>query len=289
VPTLTTLVNFDSSGNGAWLPRAGLLTDASGNLFGVTGGGGPNNSGTILEIANTGTFANPVYASAATTLAVFDGTNGSNLLFGSLIVDGDGNLFGAAANGGANGIGTVYELAKTPTGYASTPTVLTSFSGPDGSFPYGGLVADAAGNLIGTTNQGGTFLSGSSGNLGHGVVYEIAKTPTGYASTPTVLLDFDGPGGYGAYPDDTLIADSAGDLFGTASDSGIGTGTIFEIPKTPSGYGTATVLVAFNGADGFNPANGLVADTNGNLFGSTLNGGANGHGVVYELAKTPSG
>ena len=95
---------------------------------------------------------------------------------GSLLVDSRGDLFGTTAGGGVFGLGTVFELVKTSTGYASTPTILASFDGVDGGAPEGSLLADAEGDLFGTTRHG-------PGNIG-GTVFEIVKTPAGYGNTP---------------------------------------------------------------------------------------------------------
>ncbi len=141
-----------------------------------------------------------------TTLVNFNGTDGANSQ-GGLMVDAEGDLFGATYQGGAYRGGDVFEIAKTSAGYATTPTVLASF----GSYPIGGLIADAAGDLFGTTQYGGAYGS----PYGDGTVFEIAKTSDGYASTPTVLASFDGADGHA--PVAGLIADAAGDLFGTTS------------------------------------------------------------------------
>ena len=102
----------------------------------------------------------------------------------------------------------MFEIAKTGSGYASTPTTLVSFNGTNGEDPDAGLIADAAGDLFGTTVSGGAN--------GDGTVFEIAKTGSGYASTPTTLVSFNGTNGDGPYAG--LIADAAGDLFGTTAD-----------------------------------------------------------------------
>jgi VCBS repeat-containing protein len=112
-----------------------------------------------------------------------------------------------------------------------TLNTLISFEGFDGANPFGGLIADAAGDLFGTTEFGGT-----TGATGLGTVFEIVKTASGYASTPTVLVSFSGPDG--ANPQGDLIADAAGDLFGTTFVGGAGVGTVFEI--TGSGFVVAT-------------------------------------------------
>jgi uncharacterized repeat protein (TIGR03803 family) len=118
-----------------------------------------------------------------TTLTSFGGTNGANP-DGHLIANANGNLFGTTVSGGTNNDCTVFEIANTGTGYASTPITLISFNGTNGLNPVSGLIADANGNLFGTTENGGAY--------GLGTVFEIAKTATGYASTPTTLLTFNG-------------------------------------------------------------------------------------------------
>src|SRR5438309_1496875 len=135
-----------------------------------------------------------------TTLATFNGYDGANP-YGGLVADANGNLFGTTLSGGANGNGTVFEIAKTATGYASATTLVT-FNYADGANPFGGLIADANGYLFGTTSGGGVF--------GGGTVFEIAKTATGYASTPTTLVNFNSADG--AYPYASLIADANGNL-----------------------------------------------------------------------------
>jgi hypothetical protein len=106
--------------------------------------------------------------------------------------------------GGSSDLGTVFEIAKTAQGYASTPTTLVSFNGTNGSQPYAGLIVDAHGDLFGTTAYGGNGYG--NGGLGVGTVFEIAKTGNGYASTPTTLVSFNGTNG--ANPFGSLIADA---------------------------------------------------------------------------------
>jgi uncharacterized repeat protein (TIGR03803 family) len=299
----TTLVSFcslpncaDGSGPTEFAP---LIADANGNLFGTTGfggagayGGNPNGAGTVFEIVKTASG----YASTPTTLVSFcslpncaDGATP----YAGLIADANGNLFGTTSGGGAYagiyGGGTVFEIVKTASGYATTPTILYSFCAQtnctDGSGPLGGLIADANGNLFGTTGTGGA-------NNDAGTVFEIVKTASGYASTPTILVSFGSLPADGALPVAALIADANGNLFGTTSEGGASGyyGTVFEIVKTASGYASTPItLVSFcslpNCADGANPNGGVIADANGNLFGTT----ALGLGTVFEIAKTASG
>jgi hypothetical protein len=185
-PELTTLVSFNGlpppNSNGA-NPAAGLIADAQGDLFGTTYAGGvysgpsfPSGFGTVFEVVKTAHG----YASTPTTLVSFNGANGQ-LPAAGLIADAHGDLFGTTSGGGASP-GTVFEVVKTAHGYASTPTTLVNFNGTNGYAPLAGLIADAHGDLFGTTAAGGA-------NDG-GTVFEIVKTANGYASTPTTLVSF---------------------------------------------------------------------------------------------------
>jgi uncharacterized repeat protein (TIGR03803 family) len=275
--TLETLVSF--SGPGIAEPEGSLIADANGNLFGTTAEGGTSNYGSVFEIAKDSTTSSG-YASTPTTLVSFDDSDGP-FPAADLIADATGNLFGTTLYGG--GYGSVFEIAKdstTSTGYASTPKTLVSFDDSDGAFPFAGLIADANGNLFGTTAEGGTS--------NYGTVFEIAKTSTGYASTPTTLVSFDGNDG--ASPFAGLIADASGNLYGTTVNGGASeVGTVFEIARdstTSTGYAsTPKTLVSFDVSDGSVPAAGLIADANGNLYGTTINGGASGVGTVFEIAR----
>jgi hypothetical protein len=276
-PALTTLVSFSST-TGAG-PFGSLIADANGNLFGTTRSGGANNVGTVFEIVKTGAG----YSSTPITLVNFDGSNGANP-FDSLIADASGNLFGTTYLGGANNAGTVFEIVKTGAGYSSTPTTLVNFDTTNGLKPQSSLIADANGNLFGTT-AGEPFVFP---NPTAGTVFEIVKTGAGYSSTPTTLVNFDFTNG--ASPTGSLIADANGNLFGTTSGGGYGAGTVFEIVKTGAGYSsTPTTLVNFNITYGASPIGSLIADANGNLFGTTYVGGTYGAGTVFEIVKTGAG
>jgi T5SS/PEP-CTERM-associated repeat protein len=270
-PVLTTLVNFDQSDGQN--PNGGLIADAAGDLFGMASSGGANGDGTVFEIP----YIDGSYASTPTTLVTFNGANGANPYAG-LLVNAAGDLFGSTQNGGANGDGTVFEIIKTSTGYASTPSTLVTFNGANGANPLGDLIADTAGDLIGMTFEGGANNDGT--------VFEIAQTGTGYTSTPTALATFNGTNG--ANPEGGLIADAAGDLFGTTAEGGTnGDGTVFELVNNGTSY-TLTTLVSFNATDGETPIVGLIADAAGDLFGATAAGGTYGDGTVFEIVKTAS-
>ena len=261
-------------GSNGGVPKSNLIVDAAGDLFGTTSGYGPGGYGTVFEIAKT--------ASTPITLVSFNNADGSSP--SSLIADAAGDLFGTTSGGGTSSYGTVFEIAKTATGYASTPTTLVNFNyaNGDGITPRAGLIMDGAGDLFGTT-QGGGKIGGVNDDLG--TVFEIAKTATGYASTPTTLVSFNGTDGSG--PVGGLIADAAGDLFGTTSKGGLNYGTVFEIAKTATGYAsTPTTLASFNVNNGDAPEVSLVADTAGDLFGTTSGGGTGSYGTVFEITNS---
>ena len=121
-----------------------------------------------------------------------------------MIIDAAGDLFGTTFLGGANELGTVFEIPKTADGYGALET-LVNFDGADGSLPEATLMADAAGDLFGTTTGGGA--------AGGGTAFEIKKTAAGYAGTPTILVSFNNASEI--TPTSALVADFAGDLFGT--------------------------------------------------------------------------
>jgi uncharacterized repeat protein (TIGR03803 family) len=179
-----------------------------------------------------------------------------------LILDGDGNLYGTATEGGALNQGTVFKL--TPKGKLK---VLHSFDGGnDGRFPTGGLIMDGDGNLYGTTPGGGVNIAGTAFKL----------TPKGKLK---VLHAFSGSDG--ANPVGSLVMDSAGDLYGATSAGGAGDasdGTVYRI----SAGGKEKVLHSFDAdvdiTDGFRPSSGLIIDAGGGLYGVTAEGGNNGGG-----------
>jgi uncharacterized repeat protein (TIGR03803 family) len=210
------------------------------------------------------------------TIVSFTGVDGAQPLAG-LITDAAGDLLGTTEHGGADSYGTVFEIKKTKSGYADKPTTLVSFAGSDGYYPAGALLADAAGDVFGTTYFGGAGQAGT--------VFEIAKTRHGFAGAPTTLVDFDQTDG--ANPGAALIADAAGDLFGTTTNGGpYYAGTVFEIVKTRHGYaGAPTTLVTFTVGDGEYATGSLIIDAAGDLFGTTELGGAHGDGTAFEIAR----
>jgi uncharacterized repeat protein (TIGR03803 family) len=197
--------------------------------------------------------------------------DGANPRYVTPVLDTAGNLYGTTEYGGAYSFGTVFEV--TPSG---TKKILHSFdvNGTDGAYPVASLLM-YRGNLYGTTVEGGTD------NI-DGTVFELKHTTKGW--TETILHSF-GTSGDGSQPYCALIADTAGNLYGTTNVGGAySKGTVFELTAS----GTESVLWSFgNGTDGANPIGGVVRDASGNLYGTTEYGGAYGYGTVFKLA--PSG
>ncbi|MFZ4408304.1 MAG: choice-of-anchor tandem repeat GloVer-containing protein [Paracraurococcus sp.] len=204
-------------------------------------------------------------------------------------IDTAGNLFGTTTFG-ATGYGTVFVLKVSA--YASSPITLYDFGispATNGFFPIGGLISDNQGNLFGTTNSGGLYWRGAA--------FEIVKTANGYASSPKIIASFNSTDGNN--PNVILsMVDSQGNLIGTTeysdlmgSNPGVsGYGSIVAILKTSSGYASSPItLVSFNGTNGANPRGGLIADSFGNLYGTTSQGGAFGRGTVFEIIATAHG
>jgi uncharacterized repeat protein (TIGR03803 family) len=208
----------------------------------------------------------------------FKSGNDGSQPYASLILDRQGNLYGTTTIDGAYSNGTVFKVS--PTG---KETVLHSFTGTggDGAFPIAPLVRDTAGNLYGTTENGGLF-GGACGAYGCGIVFRVS--PTG---KETVLYRFTNSGGDGANPEQGLVRDAAGNLYGTTFFGGAyGKGTVFKVDPSDK----ETVLYSFGSStgDGSRPWGGsLVRDSAGNLYGTTVFGGSGGAGTVFKL--DPSG
>ena len=261
---------FECGTDGA-TPRAGVVIDKMGNLYGTTqdgGGDGCNGGGcgTVFKIASDGTEI---------VLHAFSGGEEGAGLFGPLILDKAGSLYGMTYSGGGTdcggqGCGTIFKLA--PNG---SLTVLYAFKGAsDGSGSQAGLVRDKTGNLFGTTTAGGG--TGCAGGRGCGTAFVLTKD-----GTETVLHAFTG-GKDGGYPSAALIKDAAGNFFSTTPIGGKHDyGTVFKL--TPDG--AETVLHSFSGKrDGGEPNASLIADMAGNLYGTTTYGGAYNWGTAFKLA-----
>jgi uncharacterized repeat protein (TIGR03803 family) len=160
---------------------------------------------------------------------------------------------------------------------AQTVTALHSFGGSgDGTYPAG-LIADSSGNLYGTTDGGGAS--------GYGTVFELVNSSGTYSEK--VLYSFTDSNGDGATPEAGVIIDSSGNLYGTTYSGGMNNGgTVFELVNSSGTY-TEQILHSFSpqSSDGANPYAGLIMDSSGNLYGTTISGGTGG-GVVFELVNS---
>jgi uncharacterized repeat protein (TIGR03803 family) len=263
-------------------PDAGLVSDASGNLYGTTSTGGAQGGsyGTVFELM-------PKLGGGWTEqiLHSFVPDRGDGAYPGAgLIFDTAGNLYSTTASGGVYGYGTVFELTPQAGG-GWTETILHSFplnQSNDGFSPGTGLTFDAIGNICGTTSVGGsgTCLADEF-FTGCGTVFELARQ-AGW--TESVLYSFNNNGSDGTYPSSGLIFDAAGNLYAATSYGGngrcllasyAGCGTVFELIHQGGGNWTETVLHSFNGRDGYRPGD-LIFDGAGNLYGTTSFGGATG-------------
>jgi uncharacterized repeat protein (TIGR03803 family) len=268
---LTTLHSFNSTD----YPIARLVQATDGNFYGTTQGGGTSTAcgfgcGTVFKITPSGTL---------TTLYSFCSQSGCTdgaEPYEGLIQATDGNFYGTTLFGGAStacaggGCGTVFKI--TPSG---TLTTLHSFDDTDGYYPQAALVQATNGNLYGTTPGGGAYQEGT--------VFKITSS-----GKLTTLHSFDGTDG--AIPYAGLVQATNGNLYGTTSGGGgYQEGTVFKITSS----GKLTTLHSFHGPPGGAiPNAGLVQATDGNFYGTTINGGTStacggGCGTVFKI--TPSG
>ena len=235
-------------------------------------------------------LANGAWAAGALHVMQAFGTGnwlqGSDLYAG-FILDSQGNLYGAAEAGGTHGFGVVYKLSPS-TGGGWTETVLYNFEGgaQDGASPHATLMADSAGNLYGTTVNGGP--AGATCRNGCGAVFML--TPAAGHWQESVLYRFTG-GADGAIPYAGVAMDSAGNLYGaTISGGASNAGVVYRLTPGATREWTQTVLYSFGGRpDGAAPYPTPVLDAAGNLYGTTNTGGAHNAGIVYMLAPQPDG
>jgi uncharacterized repeat protein (TIGR03803 family) len=287
------LYSFHTSGKDGYEPYAGLVFDRAGNLYGATTTGGVYNGGTVFELS-----PNPNGSWTRKILHQFTlFGSGGYAPYASLVLDAAGNLYGTTAYGGSVDLGTVFELTPTQGG-SWKEKVLYSFGrfASDGAIPFSGVTFDVAGNLYGTTSRGGTECFGS----GCGAVFELTPTAGG-GWKEKILYRFQLNGVDGISPLGGVILDTAGNLYGTASQGGgpqcvgdgggPGCGTVFKLTPNADGTWTQTVIYAFGGSssDGIYPYSALVFDKAGNLYGTTYEGGTSYQGTVFELTPQVGG
>lgn len=275
-----TIFVFPADGSGGNLPAGGLISDAAGNLYGVTESGGTFDHGTVFKLS----FENGAWSE--TVLYSFgavpnDGAGPAS----ALLFDGAGNLYGTTSGGGSTNNGTVFKLAPDGNG-GWTESILHAFNGKDGSLPIlSPLVSDAHGNLFGAT-QGYCYR----GTCGNGSVFELSPKATGGWAF-RVLHSF----GHVSQPDAGVILDKAGNLYGTTvfggppTCSGTGCGTVFKLTHVAKTW-TFTTIYTFDYTHGAYPMGNLIVDSAGSLYGTTNGGGSTWNGgVAFRLSPTKTG
>ena len=267
-------------------PNGILIFDSIGNLEGNTVSGGANDAGVVFKLTpNTeGTWTESVLHNFCSFKNCGDGSSPQS----GLILDASGNLYGTTQNGGnlnqcSGGCGVVFRL--TPTG---EDRVLHRFTGNDGAFPaVAGVTLDQAGNLYGTTEEGGS-LSQCNGS-GCGVIFRLAPN-THRSWTEKVLHRFTG-GADGGFPVAGVTFDAAGNLYGTAEGGGNvsfcilrpGCGVVFKLAQNSKGEWHEMVLYDFLDRPGAHPFAGLIFDTAGNVYGTTVGDDKTTFGSVFEI------
>lgn len=261
--TETVLHSFTGGADGQY-PYSQLVRDTQGNLYGTAAGGGGNGCGGF----GCGVVFKVNAQGQETVLYSFiGGTTDGCYPHGSLFMDAQGNLYGTTDECGTYNFGTVFKMNAQ-----GAETVLHSFAGApsDGNDPiYASVVMDTEGNLYGETYHGGAS--------DQGVVYKLSQN-----GTLTLLHSFAGGTTDGCLPVGTPAMDTEGNLYGTTEHCGASSyGIVWQLSKN----GTETVLHSFAGgsSDGQYPYADVIVDAKGNLYGTTLAGGASDLGTVYEL------
>ncbi|MGC2109089.1 MAG: choice-of-anchor tandem repeat GloVer-containing protein [Candidatus Korobacteraceae bacterium] len=273
--TYHVLYSFTGGADGSG-PFGGVTMDAAGNLYGTTYSNGVHGFGTVFKLSHkNGSW---LFAPLYSFQNVPDGAHpAARVIFGP-----NGTLYGTTQLGGTGcrgiGCGTIFNLRPPATICRSvlcpwSETVLHWFGDvPDGSSPYSEVVFDRTGNFYGTTIGGGIN--------GRGAVYEMNSL-----GGESVIYSFQ-QGDDGASPQAGLIFDASGNLYGASSAGGTNYGAVIELTPTQFGWNEQTLHTFQDYNLGASPIGGLAFDSSGNLYGTTIYGGAQFSGTVYQL--TPS-
>jgi uncharacterized repeat protein (TIGR03803 family) len=266
-----------SGGDDGSQPRAGLVFDSSGNLYGTATGAGSLNCGVVFSLT-------PSENDQWTQHVLYAFTGDGCGPIGTLIFDGSGNLYGTTLTNGVWDGGTAFQLS--PSNGSWTYTAIHEFNPnvKDGAQPFAGLVFDSAGNLYGTTFTGGAFRGGT--------VYEL--TPDAGGWTERILHHF-GKGNDGFAPTAAVVIDDAGNLYGTTEAGGganhvcgsSGCGTLFRLTADQDDNWNESVFALGRGQRGESPSAPLLLDGEGHAFGTTSGGGSHNDGVVFGVTIGP--
>jgi len=262
------------SGTDGAHPEARVVFGPDGSLYGTTSQGGCGNNGTVFNLKPPASACKAALCPWTETILYCFQQSGAGPGYGDLIFDPAGNIYGTTTGGGDFKLGTVFMLV--PSNGSWTENILHSFgSGADGRAPYNGVVFDSAGNLYGTTFEGG--------QSSRGTVFQLKRL--GGSWVENILYDFQDKDD-GASPYAGLAFDRSGNLYGTTSTGGQNDGgTVFEIVPSSGAWTLNTInsFVAYA-----TPWSTLTLDpATGNFYGTTWGGGDLGFGSVFKL--TPSG
>jgi uncharacterized repeat protein (TIGR03803 family) len=273
--TFSVIHSFTGENDGG-NPRAGLMTDSQGNLYGTAFSGGAYGQGLVYKLRDSsGWILTPVHS----FLPYDVGASPDWITFAP-----DGTIFGATYHSYVHDTGTVFHLRPSANTCRSVlcewlNSTLYQFQDvPDGANPEGSLVLDQRGNLYGST-----YYGGHSGQA-CGTIYELSPS-SGGGWTEAVLYRFS-CGSDGSVPNGVILGPD-GSLYGTTIYGGINNGgVVFRFTPSGSGGTMQTIYTFQNNPDGFNPAGGLIFDGAGNIYGTTAAGGMNSGGTVFELVPS---
>jgi uncharacterized repeat protein (TIGR03803 family) len=278
--TLNTLFEFPNNASVGMNPAAPLTFGPDGALYGTTEGG-PGCSGGCGVVFRLVPPLSPCQAvvcrwTESVIYAFHGGTDGVQPGRSPVTFDAAGNAYGSTYNGGANGHGTIWKLSRN--GSQWVESIVYSFNGSgDGSGPQAGVILDAAGNLYGTALLGGDLTCAFG--QGCGTVFQLS--PSGSGWTETTLYTFEDDS-FGLEPSPGLVFDASGNLYGAAAVETLGyAANILEFQHVGSSW-NPSILTTLRGNIG--PASALTIDAHGNLYGTTVQGGAHFEGSVFELS-----